>query len=758
MTSWPIFIDTIGQIETDGKITISAALRISIIGRVVLAAEIKASETNSASLQPRTPSNFISFVWTNSELTNPMNMGAGATKKLKIVQPQTNVAELSSSPESLMQKAVKRKVFPEQWSSHVRPGEDESSKTNSIEDDIEWCLLHLGTLERYKTNYPDQAGDLQKVFENIQVLQNTFANNSRGRDQYPKLTGPTGNLNTTSCNIASSAGTSRAQEYIRIVDFVVEIDGAAVLQKFAQNCFNDYYEMGDESDDESRGDILWDFTCFACLHQVLGSMHNITDFHDGFCSAIAKAGVVPMCLENIIRLDKENGKWQNGDEESEQLRVIETCLAILHNISRRLRDRELFANSEKTLPYFAKVSKTGIATLALLCLGYLVNEETNHLISADENLLLSIVKMLNEACQSEDRHYDGFSAKELAEGLSHLAINDDNKKILGKNGAIRVRTSILQTSNDDEERASAARALWMLAFDDSNKGVIRQEKGALDTLRALHHSRNPEVQKAAAGALWEMKGKTARNNTEKGKEAIGNHVMISYQWDAQEVLVEVKNKLQASGYRVWMDLEQMGGSTLDTMAKAVEDAAVVLVCVSQRYKESLNCRSEAEYAYQLRKDIIPLMMQRNYQADGWLGMLVGTKLWIDLQRKQIVDSAVGKLIKELGGRGKDGHATDGSPEGVIRPSEISVVTAPRPGTDVSGWTNQDVKKWLSEIGLGQVCKKTISEFNGQTLIDLQELRGECPEVFYKGVGNTLNLKNIFHLLKFKRELHKLLSQ
>jgi len=235
--------------------------------------------------------------------------------------------------------------------------------------------------------------------------------------------------------------------------------------------------------------------------------------------------------------------------------------------------------------------------------------------------------------------------------------------------------------------------------------------------------------------------------------------MISYQWDAQEVLVEVKNKLQKSGYRVWMDLEQMGGSTLEAMAKAVENAAVVLVCVSQRYKESPNCRSEAEYAYQLRKDIIPLKMQRNYTADGWLGILVGTKLWIDFQSKQIIDSGVGELIKELGGRGKDLDTTDGPGEALIRPIETSVVTAPAPQsvTNVSTWTNQDVKKWLTEIGLEQVCKEDISEFNGQTLIDLHELRGECPEYFYKCLEHTLNLKNMFHLFKFRKELDKLLS-
>ena len=156
---------------------------------------------------------------------------------------------------------------------------------------------------------------------------------------------------------------------------------------------------------------------------------------------------------------------------------------------------------------------------------------------------------------------------------------------------------------------------------------------------------------------------------------------------------------------------------------------MILVCVSERYKESPNCRSEAEYAYQLKKDLIPLKMQRNYTADGWLGMLVGTKLWIDFQCKKDIYSGVGKLIKELGGRREDFDTTDGPVEALIRQREASVVTAPPPQsvTKVSSWTNHDVKKWLTEIGLEQVCKEDISEINGQRLMDLQELRGEYPE-------------------------------
>ena len=56
-------------------------------------------------------------------------------------------------------------------------------------------------------------------------------------------------------------------------------------------------------------------------------------------------------------------------------------------------------------------------------------------------------------------------------------------------------------------------------------------------------------------------------------------------------MIQLKTQLQAQGYKVWMDIDEMGGSTLESMARAVENASVVLVCVSQKYKESPNCRS-----------------------------------------------------------------------------------------------------------------------------------------------------------------------
>ena len=625
--------------------------------------------------------------------------------------------------------------------------QDNNKKEETNIDNIDGKTdLHNGTLKRYQLNFPEQAEKIQTMLNWIEVLRNFANNKSRQLDEYSTVGEIIESLSKTSYDAYKSSGTPEADLFITLVDFTVDIEGAEVLQKVAQICFKNYYNKG----------AMLDFTCFDRLNNVLGTIQWLSDFHCNFCTACANAGVIPMCLENIKRIDAGSSNWENGDGDStETVRIIYRCVGILHNISRWLRDPELFTNCVATLLYFAKVKVPKVATASLLGLAYLVNEETNHLILADEHLLNFIITLLNEAWQSDDHRSNGFSTKELAEGLSHLAINDTNKKVLGQKGAVQVLTSVLLASRDDEERAITVKALWMLAFDDGNKEAIRKEDGALKALRQLQHSKDLEVRKAATGALWELEGKTARN-LEK-RETTGNHVMISYQWDSQDVLIEVKNRLQASGYRVWMDLEQMGGSTLEAMAKAVENASVVLVCMSQRYKESPNCRSDAEYAYQLRKDIIPLMMQHNYKADGWLGMLVGTKLWIDFQSKYVIEAGAEKLIKELGGRGRDVDMTDGPSEPVVGAVQKDVVARQPSTPSVSGWTNKEVKQWLKEIGLEKVCKKGISEMNGQTLIDLQQLRGECPEHFYRCLEQNLKLRNMIDMFKFRMELAKLLG-
>ena len=634
--------------------------------------------------------------------------------------------------------------------------------------DSEIDLSSSEKLQEYTHQYPEFSRELNVLYCSIEKLrrlsekENAFSD----KDLLSKINKEVLKLRKRSIKAAFSPGTPEDQKYSVIANFILDIEGAGLFSMLAKQLFDSYIECVkihrmNEVQSESPSVIetdRMDRLTSETLILVLLVIQNFAEFHKEFCVACAKTTeVVSLCLMQSRQVEDvfTTTQAEGSGRPVRAIRILGCCFNILYNLARKTDfvKANLDFEGKETLVYFAKSDIAIVSPLALLSLAYVVDEESNHLILAVEEILEALTSLLQKAFESERRKFDGFSAKELAEGLSRLAINDTNKRVLGEKGAIQVLVSIIKTSNDKSERASAVNALWVLAFDENNKKAITQDKEALDILRGLQQSDDPEVQNAAAGALWELEGKTARNS--EMTKATGNHVMISYQWDSQEVLVEVKDRLQASGYRVWMDLEQMGGSTLEAMARAVENSSVVLVCLSHQYKESPNCRSEAEYAYQLRKDIIPLMMQQNYKPDGWLGMIVGTKLWIDLRNIFNVEAAIGKLMKELGDRGRENQGN-----GLTVEHEKPVEKGQELNPALSGvaeWTADEVQDWLQNIGLDEVCKPVLPKLNGKVLIYLYALRGECPDYFYRCLETNLNLRDMFDLFKFREELSRLIK-
>ena len=113
-------------------------------------------------------------------------------------------------------------------------------------------------------------------------------------------------------------------------------------------------------------------------------------------------------------------------------------------------------------------------------------------------------------------------------------------------------------------------------------------------------------QKARAAAVA-AKAAAASGSGSKGEDAVvptTEHVMLSYNWGHQPTIKRINTALQARGYSVWIDIEKMQGSTVEMMADAVEECAVMCYGISQAYKESTNCRMEAQYAHQQEKDMV----------------------------------------------------------------------------------------------------------------------------------------------------------
>jgi hypothetical protein len=54
---------------------------------------------------------------------------------------------------------------------------------------------------------------------------------------------------------------------------------------------------------------------------------------------------------------------------------------------------------------------------------------------------------------------------------------------------------------------------------------------------------------------------------------------------------QIRENLRSSGINVWMDVDDMQGSTLQAMSSAVEKTDIFLMCYSFKYKNSNNCRA-----------------------------------------------------------------------------------------------------------------------------------------------------------------------
>ena len=85
---------------------------------------------------------------------------------------------------------------------------------------------------------------------------------------------------------------------------------------------------------------------------------------------------------------------------------------------------------------------------------------------------------------------------------------------------------------------------------------------------------------------------------------------------------------------------------------AIEGADVMLYGVSLAYKESANCRLEANYAHQQELDMIPLMMSKDFKPKGWLGLILGTRLEAAITSNRLRNSPRSQTASELIGEGQ----------------------------------------------------------------------------------------------------------
>jgi len=438
--------------------------------------------------------------------------------------------------------------------------------------------------------------------------------------------------------------------------------------------------------------------------------------------------------------------------------IVKATLGILHNALRKYEPNKQLVrenNGINNLHKYYSSSFLIIKAKIMILLAYCVNEEENQRLTTDEGVVAFILKLLRSSLDSDNhvaRSY-AFSASETVSAIDRLCLNDTNKVSIVEQEGLVLLMKMINESITEEEREVALHCIWTLSFHEKNKIKIEEEVGLMDyvqkTLRASD-KKSSSLIRSCNGIYFNIYG-TSFNQLDAVTEVEPNktsHIMISYQWDVQPTMKKLAVMLKSSGYNVWIDVQNMEGSILAAMANAVEQAKVVVVAMSEKYKNSNNCRTEAEYAYKLKKPIVPLLLERNYKPDGWLGALLGLSLYVDISVSYSIDTKYVEIVKQI-----DSYKPITNKEANVNFSLPPPSFQDSFNAAYKKWSQEEVIVWAENTRIDGLAK-ALYGFDGEILETLIESMDRSPEFFFKSVKEDLQLSFI-NCLKFVKKLKQL---
>lgn len=323
---------------------------------------------------------------------------------------------------------------------------------------------------------------------------------------------------------------------------------------------------------------------------------------------------------------------------------------------------------------------------------------------------------------------------------------------------------IMNYAREAKEDPVPLEITYAMVFNNDAKKIVSDDKDFVDHVRKLRESQEKRLAQVAHGIMWKLEGEEKFKKKEQEKkeakkdapaqngDAEGEHydMMISYCWAQKELCHRINDRLEKDGFSVWLDRDEMHGSIVEAMAEAIEKSRFVLICMSSNYKKSGNCKAEAEYAFNQKSKIIPLMVEANYKPDGWLGLIAGSKLYIDFAEKEgeEFDKAYNMLIAELERNGlrekRENQTKTNATPSTTKPTESKpteaeskkiTTTAYKTSGPASNWTEINVEEFLTDQKL-EALIPVCESMDGPALLDFYQACQIAPDKMYRLVNSS----------------------
>lgn len=208
----------------------------------------------------------------------------------------------------------------------------------------------------------------------------------------------------------------------------------------------------------------------------------------------------------------------------------------------------------------------------------------------------------------------------ILKALYHLSVSDKLKYDIYFRHSLGKHLSIIIYNGNEVEQEYCLMVLWQLCFDKQIATDVANDAVLFSYINELDKKSSGSLHKNTSGILWalkkrdevktptptkpeqpalaqmtqvvqatpspptplieqapqpELKPQASVQDLKFGtmaRKVNQKHIMISYNRDSRDLCLRIKNELEKEDYRVWIDVEDISGSSLESMANAIENS------------------------------------------------------------------------------------------------------------------------------------------------------------------------------------------
>ena len=115
-------------------------------------------------------------------------------------------------------------------------------------------------------------------------------------------------------------------------------------------------------------------------------------------------------------------------------------------------------------------------------------------------------------------------------------------------------------------------------------------------------------------------------------------LMLSYSHNSKEVTRKIFDWFEKNGFNTWIDDKDLNTDLAENISKGIDSASVFIPCLSSSYEQSEWCRRELSFALDLKKNIVPIIVQDGYKMKNEIKLLIAGKKFFTLSQEDFEDT------------------------------------------------------------------------------------------------------------------------